>query len=385
MSRFWIALAIVLWFGTCALAADPPSQVPQWFPPAVTAPAGSRPDAAPTSPPATPPRGLPDPRTFAPPDAPPVMPGVVAATQSHGPWHTQVWHLRNAPAQQLAQTLSTLFSAEHRAGQFDALSRAVIVPNVVSNCLVVASPPEVFTEMQKLIEALDRAAMMIRLEVAMGDVPTADLPAAATKEKADETKVRATSVGVEEARQKITVLFRSELTTLDNQPAYLQAGRREPVITGVSMSSAGGGVIYSRPSPSTPRHSEPAAMPSVKLAAMPMNQHNMVTTEHLGTILTFTPRTGPDRAVTMQFELDDSRFGPADEGVPIYVPSKGEPVRSPVVESLKLQTTIKLADGQTMLLCDMSRQAKNGKQRVVLVTAHVLPIGEQAKQGTTVH
>ena len=81
----------------------------------------------------------------------------------------------------------------------------------------------------------------------------------------------------------------------------------------------------------------------------------------------------------MQLEIEDSRLAPANEGVPIFVPSKGEPVRSPVVETLNVQTTIKVADGQTVLLSDMSRQAKNGKQRVILVTVHVFPVGDQAK------
>ena len=118
---------------------------------------------------------------------------------------------------------------------------------------------------------------------------------------------------------------------------------------------------------------------------MEMNQSNMVIYENVGTNLTLTPRVNADRVVTMQLEIKDSRLGPVEESVPIYVPSKGDPIRSPTVETLTVQTTIKVADGQTMLLCDMSRQAKNGKQRVILVTVHVLPIGDQAKQGTAVH
>ena len=141
------------------------------------------------------------PPAFVPADAPSAA-QLPRPGKNHQPWHTEVYRLRNAPALQLAQTLSTLFASEHQAGQFDALSRAVIVPDVVSNSLIVAGPAEASAEIGKLIEALDRAAMMIRLEIAMGDVPTADLPAAEAGEKTDATKVRASVVGAENSERK---------------------------------------------------------------------------------------------------------------------------------------------------------------------------------------
>jgi hypothetical protein len=96
--------------------------------------------------------------------------------------------------------------------------------------------------------------------------------------------------------------------------------------------------------------------------------------------LSFTPRANADRVVTMQINVEDCRFAPANEGVPIFVPKKGEPVRSPTMEIFEVTATIKVANGQTVLLSDFSRKPKEGKQRVILVTAHVFPIGDQAKR-----
>ena len=197
------------------------------------------------------------------------------------PWHTQVWRLRNAPVMQLAQMINTLFNAEQRAGQGDVTSKAVIVPDVISNCLIVAGPPEIFDEMRKLIEALDRAPVMIRLEVVMGDVPTTDLPAAEAGAKAGRDKVRVSAVGVEEARKNMEVLFRAQLTTLDNQPAHLQASRREPTISAVNMSSANPRRGYSS------YGGEPGSPPTAP--AMPMQQVNSVVPQNLGTILVLCP------------------------------------------------------------------------------------------------
>jgi type II secretory pathway component GspD/PulD (secretin) len=350
MSRFWIGLAMVLCFGANAVADDAPSQVPQWFPSAVKAKADAATDPAP-------------------------MPVVVtkhssaalsvAPERNREPDNVLVVQLRNAPATQLAQTLRTVFEREQRPGMFDASPNAKIVPEVVSNCLVVAGPSELVHKVEALIDKLDRAAVMIRLEVLMGDVPAAIVPAAEAGTRADLHTVHASVADAEEARKKMEVLFQAELSTLDNQPACLNAGRREPTISAVNMSYGGG----------------PFASPAGRPGSPPaMQQSNSVTMQNLGTILSLTPRANAEGVVAMQLAFEDSRLAPANEGVPLFIPSKGEPVRSPVVETLKVQTTIKVANGQTVLLSDFSRKPKEGKQRVILVTVHVFPIGDQAKR-----
>jgi type II secretory pathway component GspD/PulD (secretin) len=137
------------------------------------------------------------------------------------------------------------------------------------------------------------------------------------------------------------------LTTLDSQPAHIQVGRREPRITGVNMSQVG--------------------------------RSNTITLENVGTILKFTPRVGADRVVTLELNVEDSRLGPAEEGAVVVAPTQGEVIRSPVIDTLSVQTTLRIPDGQTVVLGGMARQAKAGKQRVILVTPHVLPIGGEAK------
>ena len=333
MSRFWIGLAMVLCFSVYAVAADAPSQVPQWFPTAVKAKAEAATDSAP-------------------------MPVAVtkhssaalrvAPERNREPDNVLVVQLQNAPAMQLAQTLRTVFEREQRPGMFDAAPNVKIVPEVVSNCLVVAGPNELVHKVQALIDKLDRAPVMIRLEVLMGDVPAAIVPAAEAGTRSDLHQVHASVADPEEARKNMEVLFQAELTTLDNQPAHARAGRREPTISAINSFASG--------------------------------QTNSVTQQNLGTNLGFTPRANADRVVTMQLDVEDCRFAPANEGVPIFVPKKGEPVRSPTMETFEVQTTIKVANGQTVLLSDFSRKPKDGKQRVILVTVHVFPIGDQAKR-----
>jgi Flp pilus assembly secretin CpaC len=202
-----------------------------------------------------------------------------------------------------------------------------------------------------LVAQLDHAAVMIRLEVIVGDVPTAKaeggIPVAEAGGKADSAKTPANAARPEEIRQQMEVLIQAQLTTLDNQTAHLQLGRREPTITAVMMNQTG--------------------------------RTNSVTPQNVGTILSLTPRAGADGTVTMQLDVEDSRLGPADEGVAIFAPGQGETVRAPVIDTAMAQTTLQIPDGQTVVLGSMTRQSKSGKQRVILVTPHVLPIGGEAK------
>jgi type II secretory pathway component GspD/PulD (secretin) len=334
MSRLWIGLAMVLWLATYAPGADDPRQAPQSFPQAVTRPVERTPNARPAAIGASAER-----RAAAQPLLAPSEPG-----QRH---LRVVVHLRNAPATQLAQTINTLFANEQRMGRSDEVPfNATIVPEMVSNCLVVSGKPEVVAEVRRLVTELDRAAVMIRLEVVLGDVPTASLPAAEAHANADPAKVQISPAG-RELRKQMDVLFQAQLVTLDNQSAYLQAGRHEPTITAMNTT--------------------------------PMGRTNSLTVQNLGTKISITPRANAAGVVTMQLDVDDSRLAPAEEGVPIFEPDKGNPIRTPVSEVLSLKTTVKIADGQTVVLGGMSRPPKNGKQRVILITPHVLTIGGDAK------
>jgi len=100
-----------------------------------------------------------------------------------------------------------------------------------------------------------------------------------------------------------------------------------------------------------------------------MNQVNL---ENVGTIVNVVPRVGPDRVVTLDLKVEDSRLGPLEEGTIVSAPSQGEPVRTPNVDTFTAQTTLRIPDGETLVLGGMVRQPKSARQRVLLVTPHVL-------------
>jgi type II secretory pathway component GspD/PulD (secretin) len=253
--------------------------------------------------------------------------------------------LKAVPAHELASMITGLLQAEGQVLQADIKQRVVIVPEALSNSLVIAGPPDVVEEVRKLVEQLDRPAVMVRLEVLLVEIPATG-KAAKTGPKPEGK--RAAGESTETLRpdalpQNAEILARGELTTLDNQPAYLKIARREARITAVNMSQAG--------------------------------RSNSITYDNVGTSIGLTPRMAVDRTVTAQISIEDSRSGPRDQGVALAVPAQGEPVRTPDVETFTAQTTVRILDGKTLVIGGMGREPKNGKQRVLLVTPHVLPIG----------
>lgn len=82
--------------------------------------------------------------------------------------------------------------------------------------------------------------------------------------------------------------------------------------------------------------------------------------------------------VTLELDLEDSRLGPVEEGTPVAVNSEGETIRTPHVETFVCQSTVRIANGETVKLAGMSRgDGGSESKRVVQITARVLPVEEE--------
>ena len=352
MTRIWFSLAVILGLAVGTTRAEKPGQSERRVSPqssmalAVEKPEPRRVPASPVR--ASSPRSAADapslPLAQNPPEPVSVVPG-----QDGEHRHTRlVVRLKAVPAAQVASTIVGLLQAEAQGQRGAAVRNVVIVPDVVGNSLVIGGPPDAVDEVRKLAEQLDHPAVMVRVEFVLVEVPAGD-QRAATGPKPD---AKAPEALCPDAMPKGSeILVRAELTTLDNQPAHLQVGRRTPRITGGSISQ--------------------------------MGMVNSVTLENLGTNIGVTPRVGADRTVVMEVELEDSRFGPREEGVAVSLPARGEPLRTPNIETLTTQTTVKIADGKTVIIGGMARDSKPGKQRMVLVTPHILTMSGQALGGRT--
>jgi hypothetical protein len=142
-------------------------------------------------------------------------------------------------------------------------------------------------------------------------------------------------------------VHRMELTALDGQAAFVKFSRREPRISGTSITS--------------------------------MGRSNSVTTENVGYTLGVTPRVAPDGAVTLSVDVEWSEIANDEEGVVIAEFSKENPTRTFPTRSTTMQSTISLREGEVVTLSGSSvRRADRNEQTVCYVSARSVRPGDNA-------
>jgi len=117
--------------------------------------------------------------------------------------------------------------------------------------------------------------------------------------------------------RRLDVLSRPQVMTLDNQPAFIQIGKRVPRISGSTINVRG--------------------------------QVNNIQMENVGLILAVTPRISPEGKVVMEIDAEKSEMDSVSEGIPVSI-AEGNVIRSPVVNLTTAQTTVSAADGETIVL-----------------------------------
>ena len=261
-----------------------------------------------------------------------------------------VCHLNSIPVNNLANELMGIFAqspyqpAQYQPAQWSPI---VIVAESASNSLLISGPKAKVEEAQRLAKEMDHPAAMVRLEVRITEVERGKVKksddAAPEKDKAADEGAKGDLHVVSTAEEGAT-LMHAAVTTLDNQAAQIFMGSMEPRVSGVMRSQGG-----------------------MTSAASSMA---------LGTQIDFTPRMDRDKTVVLTLKISDSRSGPAEEGIVIAEPKEGQPIRMPSTEQFKAETTVRLQDGKTLLLGGMTRDGKSGKELLISVTAHIVPMGD---------
>jgi general secretion pathway protein D len=143
--------------------------------------------------------------------------------------------------------------------------------------------------------------------------------------------------------QRLEVLSRPQVMTIDNQPAFIQVGQKVPRITNVMINQIG--------------------------------QTNVVALENVGLILGVTPRISPDGMVVMEIDAEKSDVAPEIEGIPISVSATGAVVRSPRYNITTAQTTVSTASGETIVLGGLITKNEQRLNRSVPYLSDIPVIG----------
>jgi type II secretory pathway component GspD/PulD (secretin) len=251
------------------------------------------------------------------------------------------------PAADLASSLGQLLRAEAGAFPHRATQNVSIVAEPMGNTLLLSGPADTIEEVQRLVAQLDRPASMVALEVVVANAPWAE----ATASPGPQGKAAPAPAGplrVVARPATMDVLANARLTVLGNNPAHLHLGLRAATVVGTSI--------------------------------MPFGQTNVLNYESMGTMVQITPRVAPDEVVWLDISVESSGHGPREEGVVIVAPKQGEPTRVAAVETLTAHTTVSVPAGQTIVLAEGTPKPKSAKQRLVLITPHVLPLSGPASR-----
>ena len=320
MARTGICILVTLGLGIALVHAQEPGRSDPVSPPSVSASA-----AAPARP----------------------ASGAVPVAPAAGAGHIRaVLPLKSLPAAEVANAIVSLLRAESdpplrrfmpgqpgevfQPRQGPPARQVVIQAEPLSNSLLVSGPPDAVDEVRQLAGQLDRPIPMVLLEVLIGEAP-AD-PATGPGKLRPAKKP-----------EKMEVVSRMRLTTIENLPARVQVGRNEPTITGVSTTTFG--------------------------------RMNQISHSQLGTVVMVTPRVGPAGVVTMEIDVNHTQFGPAEEGAPLSVSKEGEITRALNHETITAKTTVRVPSGQSVVLGGQSQRTKPGRDMWIVLTPHVLEAG----------
>ena len=314
------------------------------------------------------------------PEPPPVRrPAGVAVP----PYETLVCPLENAPATDVGSTLNNLLRS---LGMLEQLrSEVVVVPEVISNSLVISATPEDLEKVTRLVRQLDRPRPSVRVEVLIAEVQQDGQPTAGSPERssgddglgaawegwdfsqqpggrnavarfldepggarpgASNTAVRQRLAALEDSGQ-LKIVSRPQITTLDNQPAFIHVGRKIPVTRASATTAAGA-------------------------------RTTSMAYEEVGVIVGITPRISRGGRVAMEINVEKSGLGStAPGGYPGVAAGASDPgnvPRPPQNESIRLQTTVNLADGESTVIGGLAVESQPRQSKlVIVVTPHVIP------------
>ncbi|MGE3313602.1 MAG: secretin N-terminal domain-containing protein [Planctomycetaceae bacterium] len=334
-----------------------------------------------------------------------------------------VYRLKNAPAIDVARAINDFLRSERTVQQaapgnvspFQQIeSEVVVVPEPVSNSLILSATPRFFEDIRSLVERLDAQPPQVMIQVLIAEVALND---------ADEFGVE---LGLQDSLlfdrsllgDLITTTNTSQVSTpsgiLTSTNEVIQSATQAPGFNfngtplpdlgnsgserslatadkvagqGVSNFAMGrlnselgfGGLVLSASSDSVSvllralqetRRLEILSRPQVmtldnqpafiqvgqrvpRIVGSTINQLGQINTielENVGLILAVTPRISPDGMVVMEIDAEKSELGSEADGIPVSVSADGTVVRSPRIDLTTAQTTVSATDGETIVL-----------------------------------
>ena len=140
---------------------------------------------------------------------------------------------------------------------------------------------------------------------------------------------------------RLQILSRPQVMTLDTVAAFVQVGSQVPRITGVTGGSSISG------------------------------QQISTTDVPVGLFMRVQPRTNQDGLILMDIQIERSTLGDVNSGIPVGFSANGDVIRSPVINTTRAETRVSAYDGQTVVFAGLISKNRNSRSRRIPFLADI--------------
>jgi len=290
-----------------------------------------------------------------------------------GPRVRELFRLKSASAEEVAESVNELLRGEAERRPLPMQDRAVVVAEPISNSLLVSGTPDDVKQLGQIIQELDGPPQMVLVQMLIAQSTLADAdgagPTQQASKKGDEAKgpevlglargsrfsaerlkrqvelgmlgEPSAKQGIDERlgdlqkRKRLEVLSRPQLMTLDNQPASIRVGSREPMVRSTQQGRSG-----------------------------PVHQLEYV---EVGQQVSVTPRVEPDGWVTMEIQVEISQLGPPEASPAGPASAEGPTIHVSRIVTITAQSTVRVADGHTVVLAGLTSKSDAREEELLIV------------------
>jgi general secretion pathway protein D len=360
---------------------------------------------------------------------------------------TEVYRLKNSPAEDVALALNEWLRTEREAeaaaelaiSPFEQIEReVVIVPELVSNSLIVSATPRYFEEIAALVDELDERPAMVMIQVLIAEVRLNDTDEFGVElglqdsllfdrsaiddfQTINTTTTSQTAGGATVTTEQQTVINSSlapgfnfnnqalgnngSTNALQNAGNVAAQGLSNFALNRVNPDLGFGGFVFSASSNSVStllralqesRRLEVLSRPQITAldnqqaiiqvgqrvprvqgtSITTFGQQNTVVYEPVGIILQVRPRVSPDGMVVMEIQAEKSQVGSEAEGIPIFTGVDGSVVRAPRIDQITAYSTVAAASGQTIVLSGLLTKRTFDVHRSVPILSQIPLLGD---------
>jgi type II secretion system protein D len=345
-----------------------------------------------------------------------------------------VYQLKNAPAENAARAINEFLRSERQvqrsaAGAVNPFqqieSEVIVVPEKVSNSLIISATPRFYDDIMEVVIKLDAEPPQVMIQVVIAQVALTNF---------DEFGIE---LGLQDSvlfdRSTLSNLVTTTTTTTNGTttqnvisstgtPGYAfngaklgnsSAASNTSSVGGQSTSNFGVGTtnndvgygglvlqassesvsvliralqqstrldVLSRPQIMT-LDNQPSfiqvgqRVPRIANASITqVGQQNQIVLENVGLILGVTPRISPDGRVIMEVDAEKSELGLTDDGIPVTT-SGGVVIKSPIIDLTTAQTTVSALDGETIVIGGLITTKKQLVKRRVPYLSNIPLLG----------